>query len=40
MHERMRTGQGTQELVGMTKHLKVGQDLTDIELHAVVLRPL
>jgi len=32
MHERMRTGQGTQELVGMTKHLKVGQDLTDIEL--------
>merc|ERR1719310_285261 len=28
----MRTGQGTQELVGMTKHLKVGQDLTDIEL--------
>jgi len=32
MHERMTSGQGTQELVGMTKHLKVGQDLTDIEL--------
>jgi len=32
MHERIRAGQGSQEFVGMTKHLKVGQDLTDIEL--------
>lgn len=32
MHERIKAGQPTQELVGMTKHLKVGQDLTDIEL--------
>ena len=32
MHERMKSRGGSQELVGMTKHLKVGQDLTDIEL--------